>query len=48
MRLAFEALLARDYQVLMGVFFITSVMVVAFNLLTDLLYALVDPRVEVA
>ncbi|WP_338665073.1 ABC transporter permease [Pararoseomonas sp. SCSIO 73927] len=47
-RLAFEALLARDYQVLMGVFFITSVMVVLFNLLTDLLYALVDPRVEVA
>ncbi|SHI99523.1 peptide/nickel transport system permease protein [Roseomonas rosea] len=47
-RLAFEALLARDYQVLMGVFFITSVMVVLFNLLTDLLYALIDPRVEVA
>ena len=47
-RLAFEALLARDYQVLMGVFFATSVMVVAFNLLTDLLYALVDPRVEMA
>lgn len=47
-RLAFEALLARDYQVLMGVFFCTSVMVVLFNLITDLLYAIVDPRVEVA
>ncbi|MGG5820841.1 ABC transporter permease [Falsiroseomonas sp. HW251] len=47
-RLAFEALLARDYPVLMGVFFVTSVMVVAFNLVTDLLYAVVDPRVEVA
>jgi peptide/nickel transport system permease protein len=47
-RLAFEALLARDYPVLMGVFFATSVMVVLFNLLTDLLYAVVDPRVEVA
>jgi peptide/nickel transport system permease protein len=46
-RLAFEALLARDYPVLLGVFFTTSVMVVLFNLLTDLLYALVDPRVEV-
>ena len=46
-RLAFEALLARDYPVLMGVFFATSVMVVAFNLLTDLLYAVIDPRVEV-
>lgn len=47
-RLAFEALLARDYQVLMGVFFCTSVMVVLFNLVTDLLYAVVDPRVEVS
>lgn len=45
-RLAFDALLARDYQVLLGVFLVTSVMVVLFNLLTDLLYALVDPRVE--
>jgi peptide/nickel transport system permease protein len=47
-RLAFGALLARDYPVLLGVFFVTSVMVVLFNLLTDLLYAVVDPRVEVA
>ena len=47
-RLAFEALLARDYQVLMGVFFCTSVMVVLCNLITDLLYAVVDPRVEVS
>jgi peptide/nickel transport system permease protein len=46
-RLAFEALLARDYQVLMGVFLCTSVVVVIFNLLTDLLYAVIDPRVEV-
>jgi peptide/nickel transport system permease protein len=46
-RLAFEALLARDYPVLLGVFFCTSVMVVLFNLATDLLYAVVDPRVEV-
>ncbi|MDB5373998.1 MAG: transporter permease [Belnapia sp.] len=47
-RLAFEALLARDYPVLLGVFFCTSVMVVLFNLVTDLLYAIIDPRVEVA
>ena len=47
-RLAFEALLARDYPVLLGVFFCTSVMVVLFNLLTDMLYAIIDPRVEVA
>ena len=46
-RLAFDALLARDYAVLLGVFFCTSVIVVLFNLGTDLLYAVIDPRVEV-
>jgi peptide/nickel transport system permease protein len=28
------------------VFFVTSVLVIVFNLLTDLLYLVVDPRVE--
>jgi peptide/nickel transport system permease protein len=46
-RLAFDALLQRDYQLLLGVFLCTSILVIAFNLITDLLYALVDPRVEV-
>ncbi len=46
-RLAFDALLARDYNLLLGVFFCTSVMVVVFNIVTDLLYALIDPRIEV-
>jgi peptide/nickel transport system permease protein len=46
-RLAFEALLSRDYPVLLGVFFCTSVIVVLFNLAMDLLYAVIDPRVEV-
>jgi peptide/nickel transport system permease protein len=45
-RLAFDALLARDYALLLGVFFVTSVLVIVFNLLTDLLYLIVDPRVE--
>jgi len=47
-RLAFEALLARDYPVMMDVFFATSVMVVGFNLITDLLYAVIDPRMDVS
>jgi peptide/nickel transport system permease protein len=46
-RLAFDALLARDYQLLLGVFLCTSVLVLLFNLATDLIYALIDPRVEV-
>ncbi len=43
--LAFDALLARDYQVLLGVFLVTSVVVVLINLATDLLYLVIDPRV---
>jgi peptide/nickel transport system permease protein len=44
-RLAFDALLARDYALLLGVFLCTSVLVVVFNLATDLLYLVIDPRV---
>ena len=46
-RLMFEALAQRDYQVLLGVFFVSSAMVVLFNLITDLVYRVVDPRIEV-
>ena len=45
-RLMFDALMQRDYQLLLGVFLVTSVMVVVFNLLTALVYRLVDPRIE--
>jgi peptide/nickel transport system permease protein len=47
-RLAFDALLQRDYQVLLGIFVVTSVMVLVFNIITDLLYSLIDPRIEVS
>ena len=47
-RLAFDALLARDYQVLLGVFLVTSILVVVLNLLTDLVYLLIDPRMGAA
>lgn len=45
-RLMFDALVQRDYSVLLGVFFISSAMVVGFNILTDLVYRLADPRIE--
>nr|WP_295741234.1 ABC transporter permease [uncultured Acidocella sp.] len=45
-QLAFNALLARDYPVLLGVFLCTAAMVVVFNLLTDLLYLIIDPRMS--
>lgn len=47
-RLMFDALLQRDYQLLLGIFLVTSAMVVLFNLLTDLTYRLVDPRIASA
>jgi peptide/nickel transport system permease protein len=46
-RLMFEALAQRDYQVLLGVFFVSSAMVVLFNLITDVVYRVADPRIEV-
>jgi peptide/nickel transport system permease protein len=36
----------RDYNLLLGIFIIASVLVIAFNLLTDILYTVVDPRIE--
>jgi|CXWL01.1.fsa_nt_gi peptide/nickel transport system permease protein len=44
-RLLYEAILARDYPLLMGLFTCLSTMVVAVNVATDILYALIDPRV---
>ena len=47
-RLMYEALLQRDYNLLLGVFVVSSAMVLAFNLATDLIYRAVDPRIEYA
>jgi peptide/nickel transport system permease protein len=45
-RLMFDALLQRDYSLLLGSFLVTAAMAVLFNLVTDLVYTLVDPRIE--
>lgn len=47
-RLMFDALVQRDYSVLLGVFFMSSAMVVGFNIITDLVYRIADPRIEAA
>ncbi|WP_019936651.1 ABC transporter permease [Bordetella sp. FB-8] len=47
-RLMFDALLERDYTVLLGCFLVASAMAVILNLVTDLLYTLVDPRIELS
>ncbi|MBW3651406.1 MAG: ABC transporter permease [Actinobacteria bacterium] len=45
-RLIYESVLARDYPVLQGAFLLLIVTVVAANLLNDLAYPLLDPRVR--
>ena len=45
-RLMVESVFSRDYPVLMALILITAVLVVLGNLLSDLLYAAVDPRVK--
>lgn len=47
-RLAFEAVFQRDLNVLLGILYLSSVVVLLANLLVDLAYALLDPRIEVA
>ncbi|MFC0266902.1 ABC transporter permease [Kushneria aurantia] len=44
--LAFDAVAARDYPVLQAVIMILSLMIVAINLLVDIAYGLVDPRIR--
>lgn len=44
-RLVFDALVQRDLNLLLGILFISSVVVVIANLIVDLLYGLLDPRI---
>ena len=47
-RLAFERALQYDYTTVMGVTFFATLLVVAGNLLADVLYAALDPRIRYA
>lgn len=44
-RLVFDALLQRDLNLLLGILLVSSVVVVIANLIVDLLYGLLDPRI---
>jgi peptide/nickel transport system permease protein len=44
-RLALEAVLARDFSVLLGVLLLSSLLVIVANVLIDLLHAWLDPRI---
>ena len=45
-RLAFEAVMRRDYNVLLGVLLLSSLLVIVVNILVDLLHAWLDPRID--
>ena len=45
-RLAFDAVLALDVPVIMGTVLLSAALVVATNLVVDLLYRIVDPRIR--
>jgi peptide/nickel transport system permease protein len=45
-RLIYDAILNRDYPILQGAFFVITVSVVIANLIADILYGYLDPRVK--
>ncbi|MBW2062980.1 MAG: ABC transporter permease [Deltaproteobacteria bacterium] len=45
-QLAFESILRRDHPLLMGILFFSTLIVVVANILTDLSYRLLDPRIK--
>ena len=45
-RLAFEAILSRDYPLIMGILSISALLTLVGLLISDILYAFVDPRIR--
>jgi peptide/nickel transport system permease protein len=45
-RLFVQSMFSRDYPLLMGILLLGSTMVVVFNLVADVLYGVLDPRVR--
>ena len=44
--LAFQAITARDAPIVLGILFFSSLVVIVANLVTDLVYSLIDPRIR--
>jgi microcin C transport system permease protein len=44
--LGYDALMERDYPVVMGILAVSSILLMLGNILSDLCVALVDPRVK--
>ena len=47
-RLVYDAVAARDYPLIQGAILLIAVMFILVNLLVDILYAVVDPRIRVS
>ena len=45
-QLAFNSILRRDHPLLLGILFLSTLMVVVANLITDFAYRLLDPRIK--
>jgi peptide/nickel transport system permease protein len=45
-RMAYEAILARDYPVILTVNFISALLVLIGTFVSDILYLVVDPRIR--
>ncbi|MBO6604696.1 MAG: ABC transporter permease [Roseicyclus sp.] len=45
-QLAYQSLFARDYNLLLGIFFLSAILVVVVNLLVDIIYVILDPRIR--
>ena len=46
-KLTIDAVFTRDYPMIQGVVLITATAYIAINLLVDLLYSVIDPRIRV-
>ncbi|MHA7683705.1 ABC transporter permease [Cupriavidus sp. PET2-C1] len=44
-RLAYDSVVQRDLNTLLGIVFISALLVIAINFIVDMLYALLDPRI---
>lgn len=46
-QLAYQSLFARDFNLLLGIFFLSACLVVIVNIIVDVVYVLLDPRIRV-
>jgi peptide/nickel transport system permease protein len=44
-RLAYDSVVARDLNTLLGIIFVSTIVVILVNLAIDLIYARLDPRI---